>query len=118
METREWAIQKVNEIVDCLAAKIASKEGGLRVSGKQLTWDFVHQFPVAAVVGILEEKGLVLLRLPQLQYLPAHNTLSLCTPMISVQTMPPLHCFSHPLSSGSGYERRDPFVVSLLLTCS
>jgi hypothetical protein len=55
-----------------------SKEGGLRVPQEQLAWDFVHQFSVASVVGILEKKGPVLLRLLIAVAIPAGGQRIMC----------------------------------------
>jgi hypothetical protein len=119
-QLREWAVKKVEDIVDAEAEKIASKEGGFRVSREEMTWDFVHRFSLANVVGVLENNGPTLLRLLVAAAIPAGGQRVLRfhpddVGSAAAASAPYLTYFSRPVSFGSGYNRRDPWVASLML---
>jgi hypothetical protein len=60
---QQWAIRKVEKIVDREAELVSSKEGGLHLVNKDATWDFVLDFSLSKVLSVVEVKGPTILRL-------------------------------------------------------
>jgi hypothetical protein len=108
---REWAISLVAKIVSKEAEVMASKEGGLHLSKEQVNWQFVHQFSFGKVMATVEDKAPTLLRVLTAAAISpkkaADNSVTE-TPEWESYT----EHFSKPVPSGSGNNKRDPFVVN------
>ncbi|TFY77373.1 hypothetical protein EWM64_g6641 [Hericium alpestre] len=60
---QEWAIEKVEDIIEEEGAVVSSKDGGFHLPSKQASWDFILNFSMANALTLIEDKGPVLLRL-------------------------------------------------------
>src|SRR5882724_9264508 len=67
---QQWAICKVEKIVDHEAELVSSKEGGLHLANKDVTWDFVLDFSPSKVLSVVEVKGPTILRLLMVAAMP------------------------------------------------
>lgn len=108
---KEWAVRLVEKIVSKEAEVMASKEGGLHLSNEQSNWKFVHNFSFGKVMATVQGKAPTLLRvLTAAAVKPADD---------SVKEMPKWDSyaehFSKPIPSGSENNKRDPFVVSMVV---
>lgn len=112
---KEWAIQKVERIVDKEAKEISGKKGGLHLSNEEVTWEFIHNFSLGTVMGVAQEKGPTLLRLLAAAAIPFASPKTAIFSLFSkTDETPPFYAtyFSRPIFTGSGHNRQDPFVVS------
>ena len=60
---QQWAIEKVEQVVDKEADAVSSKSGGFHLEDKNASWDFVQNFSMSKVLSVFESKGPTLLRL-------------------------------------------------------
>ena len=57
---QQWAISKVEKIVDEEAETVSLKNGGFHLADKKATWDFVLNFSTLKFLSVLERKGLTI----------------------------------------------------------
>ncbi|GBE85253.1 hypothetical protein SCP_0704400 [Sparassis crispa] len=60
---QEWAIGKVEEILDCEAAEVSAKGGGFHLKDKDATWEFVLNFSMQKMMSLYESKAPTIVRL-------------------------------------------------------
>lgn len=129
---KEWAVQKVEEVVDKEAEIISGKNGGFHLKTSELTWDFIHNFSFARFTSTAHEKAPTLLRVLTAAGMDRKqrgvhaerlSTASNAADNVSDSSNGPGEqpssysfystYFSKPASLGSGKNHRDPFVVSI-----
>lgn len=107
---QEWAVRLVESIVNKEFGTMASKEGGLHVPEKSSTWDFFGNFSLGNAMGTVQRLCPVSLRVFNAAVFAPQKAAE-GPGEIPVRESYPEH-FSKPARSGSGNNRRDPYVVS------
>lgn len=102
---REWAIRTVEGSVD--------KEGGLHLPKEAVTWQFVHTFSLENMISVAQNKAPTLLRLLKVAAIPLkRQSRRSADPLDATASESFAGHFAKAAPSGSGKNRRDPFVVS------
>ncbi|THH04412.1 hypothetical protein EW146_g10186 [Bondarzewia mesenterica] len=108
---RQWAIEKVEKVIEKEAEAVSSKEGGLHLSNKDASWTSMHNFSLANILAVIEQKGPTFLRLLIAAAKPASERPKPCE--IGDNGAGPSYAihFSKPAPSGKGKNRRDPLMI-------
>ncbi|KAI0312119.1 hypothetical protein OF83DRAFT_1176932 [Amylostereum chailletii] len=107
-----WAIGKVEDIVSGEASDLTSKAGGLQSSGATSNWEAVLGFSMRDFLLHIQQKAPVLLRLLIAIAFQAKNRPHRDAGSTSWLPSYSGH-FSTPISSGTGRNPRDPFMMVL-----
>ena len=105
---REWAIKTIEGIVHKEANTVSSKAGGLHLPKEEATWEFFHNFSF----GVVQTKAPTLIRVLTVAAIPPKKQREMSDPLAAGTFA---NHFSKPVPSGSGNDRCDPLVVSVLL---
>ncbi|GBE83773.1 hypothetical protein SCP_0508290 [Sparassis crispa] len=60
---QEWAIQKVEDVVNLEAEEVSGKGNGFHLKNSNATWDFVLNFSLKNILLLVEKRGPTILRL-------------------------------------------------------
>ncbi|KII90407.1 hypothetical protein PLICRDRAFT_157547 [Plicaturopsis crispa FD-325 SS-3] len=107
---REWAISKVEGLVDGEADALSGKEGGFHVAVKDMTWDFVHTFSFGGIASAMQEKAPTTLRLLCAAAMDRDQRKKVLPSGLASSSFYSEH-FAKPPALGSGNSRRDPLVI-------
>jgi hypothetical protein len=108
---REWAIKTIEGIVHKEADTVSSKAGGLHLPKEEATWEFFHNFSFGNVMSVVQTKAPTLIRVLTAAAIPPKKQREMSDPLEAGTFA---NHFSKPVSPGSGNNRRDPLVVSVL----
>src|ERR1700683_249093 len=123
----QWAIEKVEKLVDEEAEMVSSKEGELHLANEDATWDFIVNFSLSKVLSVVETKGPTILRLLLAAALPKGKRPIPRIPLTeqgsesgepgqaSDERPSYVPQFEMPPPAGSGKSRWDPLIVCILL---
>lgn len=116
----EWAVKKVEDIVDRESMGVSGKDGGFHLTKDRSTWDVIHNFSLGNVMCTVEKKGPILLRLLAAAAIPSGKRSSLFTRSETAEEHVPgsscTYSWQQP-PTGIGQNRRDPYVVSSFEAC-
>ena len=107
---KEWAVKLVESSVSKEFGTMASKEGGLHVPEKNLTWDFFGSFSLGTAMETVQRLCPVSLRIFNAAAFAPQKPAE-ASREIPVRESYPEH-FLKPPRSGSGNNKKDPYVVS------
>ena len=113
-QIKEWAVWLVEKVINKEAQVMASKEGCLHLLKEESNWQVLHDFSIGRVMKMLQDKAPTLLRVLTAAAVAPKKPPTDSTTVTPIWDSYSEH-FSKPIPSGSGNNRRDPFVVSVLI---
>jgi hypothetical protein len=124
---QQWAVEKVEKVVDQEASEVSSKEGGFHLKDKDASWDFILNFSMSKALSVFELKGPTIFRLliasampederPKPQLVDSETAPDSPADSPDSPNSPPSYTYATHFSKAPpadrGKNRRDPFIVS------
>ncbi|KAH9841778.1 uncharacterized protein C8Q71DRAFT_738749 [Rhodofomes roseus] len=111
---REWAVEKVEDIVDEEAEDVTSKAGGFHLRDKDATWDFMFSFTMENILSVINARVPTTLCVITAAAIPRRVRKPPGAPQDASATFCGTYYSKEPDSNGDRGKRRDPMLITLI----